>query len=302
MLTWSIVAGALCGLGVALIVTGLIPVRSDLAESLARLQADPLHTAGEAGPGANAPSRPDGLAGVLGDQLRRFAEQFGFKVSTRDLDLVGQSTESFLLAKAGFTFVGLAGPSLLTALWALLGVRVPFVIPAAAGVVLAVIAFFIPDRELRAKAAAARREFRRAICSYIDLVALERLADAGAVEAVERAADVGAGWVFDRIRGALAHAKLAGISPWKALTDLAEDVGVTELGDVGEIVSLSSEDGAAVYETLRARARAVRTAILADHETQANEASEKLSAPVACLGLVFIGLLVFPAVMRLFAS
>jgi Flp pilus assembly protein TadB len=298
MLTWAILAGGLCGLGVALIVAGLIPVRPDLAESLARLQAHPLQATGQR-PDQIAPQRRDGLIGLAGGRLQRLAEQTGLRIPTRELDLVGQTPESFLLTKAGFAGAGLVGPSVLSALWVLLGVAVPFVIPVGAGLILAAIAFFIPDRELRVKSAAARREFRRAICTYIDLVALERLADAGAVEAVERAADVGAGWVFDRIRGALAHAQLAGISPWQALSDLAEEVGVTELGDVGEIVSLSSEDGAAVYETLRARARAVRTAILADHETQANEASEKLAAPVACLGLVFIGLLVYPAVMRL---
>ena len=62
---------------------------------------------------------------------------------------------------------------------------------------------------------------------------------------------------------------------------------------------LSGEDGAAVYDTLRARAQSLRTTVLTEHEARANSDSEKMVAPVAFLGIVFIALLGYPAFARI---
>ena len=137
----------------------------------------------------------------------------------------------------------------------------------------------VPDLDLRRRAAAARDELRHAVCVYLELVALERAGDAGTVEALERAATVGDSPAFVRIRDALTRAELAGQPPWTGLAELADAVGVPELGDLADIMRLSGEDGAAVYATLRARAASLRTQLLAANAAAANAASRAHDRP-----------------------
>lgn len=291
-----VLAGAVVGLGVALIVRELIPAPPDLGAALARLRDTPSrpHDRHTATPGGGHAMRQR-----LGGWLPRAAARLGLPVPRRDLDLVGRTVESYLAGKVALAVAGLAVAPVLTVALGVAGLELPVTIPVAASAGLAVLFFLLPDIDVRRRAADARREFRRGLCSYVDLVALERLADASAIEALERAAKVGEGWVFARIRDTLIHARLAGTSPWQALSDLAAEVGVTELGDVGDIVAVSGEDGAAVHQTLRAQAQALRTALLTEHEAAANASSERLAIPVACLGLLFIALLTFPALVRI---
>jgi hypothetical protein len=84
----------------------------------------------------------------------------------------------------------------------LVGVTPPWPIPTLAAVVLATALFFVPDIDVRRRARAARADLRQTVCAYLELVALERAADAGAIEAVERAATIGESEGFQRIRDA----------------------------------------------------------------------------------------------------
>ncbi|MFZ5872260.1 MAG: type II secretion system F family protein, partial [Actinomycetota bacterium] len=144
-----------------------------------------------------------------------------------------------------------------------------------------------------------RAQMRRAVSVYLELVALERAADAGTVEALDRAAAIGDGRAFILIRDALLRARLSGAPPWQGLAHLADQLRVPELGDVADIMRLSGEDGAAVYATLRARAASLRTTLLTASVTDANAASEHMIMPVACLGLAFMALLGYPAFARI---
>jgi hypothetical protein len=62
---------------------------------------------------------------------------------------------------------------------------------------------------------------------------------------------------------------------------------------------LSGEEGTAVADTLRARSRGLRTALLTKEQTRANEDSERMVVPVAVLGLIFLMLLGAPAIVRI---
>ena len=95
-------------------------------------------------------------------------------------------------------------------------------IPAVASVALGVGLFFAPDLVVRVNAAEKRTDFRHALTSYLDLVALERGAGAAPTEALEAAAQIGGGWAFARIAAALAAARKASRPPWEGLADLAE--------------------------------------------------------------------------------
>jgi Flp pilus assembly protein TadB len=181
----------------------------------------------------------------------------------------------------------------------LIGVVPPVAIPVLVSVVLGATLFMVPDLDVRRRATAARHDVRRTVCAYLELVALERAGDAGAVEALERAATVADSPAFVRIRDALTRAQLAGVPPWSGLSALAEQVGVAELGDLADIMRLSGEDGAAVYTTLRARAASLRSQLLSADAAAANAASEHMIVPVALLGIAFMALIGYPAFARI---
>ena len=62
---------------------------------------------------------------------------------------------------------------------------------------------------------------------------------------------------------------------------------------------MSGEQGVAVYDSLRARAASNREALLAADHARANRASETLSFPIGAIALVFLAILVAPALMRI---
>ncbi len=294
-----IASGALAGLGVTLIIRELLPAHPDLTDALDRLHG--RHDAlGQPLPGATA--RASGPA-IFERTARRVSDEVQrrrlFPLPLRDLALLGRPVERFLLTKLGLGLLGLAFPHLLAAVMAGMGLRLPLAIPLIGSLALAGGLFLLPDLDVRTRARTARAELRRAVCAYLDLVALERAGDAGVIESMERAAAIGHGWAFSRIHDALLRARLDGAAPWAGLHRLAEELHIPELGDVADIMRLSGEDGAAVYDTLRARAHSLRTTILTDHEAQANSDSEKMVAPVAFLGIVFIALLAYPALARI---
>jgi hypothetical protein len=289
-MTGVLLAGALFGLGTTVLIAGLRPPAPDLAAGVARLTGKVV---------APVPGVHGATAAVRMRAATRMAEMLHLERHGADLAITGTTATRLALEKMGYATVGLAFPALLSAIASIAGLAVPFVLPTMAGVVLAVVLSFMPEVELRRRAVLARDQMRRTVCSYLELVALERAADAGAVEALERAAAIGDGPGFTHIREALLRARLEGRTPWQQLTRLAEQLGVAELGDVADIMRLSGEDGAAVLPTLRARSASLRTWLLQSDVTAANAASERMSIPVALLGVAFMALLGFPAFARI---
>ena len=139
------------------------------------------------------------------------------------------------------------------------------------------------------KADAARDEFRQAVCTYLDLVALQLSAAHGPVQSLERAAAVCDGWVFDRLQESLRIAQMQMHAPWDELRDLADKIGIPELGDVGAIMRSSGSEGAQVHETLRSRADSLRDQIRTDNLARAEGVTSKLDIPGALLVFVLLG-------------
>lgn len=289
----TVFAGAAVGIGATLVIAGFRPATPDLRSALARLDGRPSPTQ------RVEPASGSSLRTWSRRHLPMLASRLGVERCRADLDLIGESPEVLAGRKIGYALLGLAFPPLLAAAMALLGLALPVVIPGVASLALAGALFHVPDLDLRRRADATRAQMRRAVCVYLELVALERGADAGTVEALNRAAAIGDGRAFILIRDALLRAHLAGAPPWQGLANLAEEFRVPELGDVADIMRLSGQDGAAVYATLRARAASLRTALLTAAAADANAASEHMIMPVACLGVAFMALLGYPAFARI---
>ncbi|MEU3452596.1 type II secretion system F family protein [Micromonospora sp. NPDC006766] len=285
MLNWELViavlGGAFVGLSLFLVVREALPATPALGPALRRLHQPPGQAVARGG--------PDWLAGV----------SRWLRPPHRQLALLDRTPEQYAMSVLLSALVGFAMPALASALLFLAGVPLPLVVPVLGSLGLALVAGLVAHRDVLAKAAAAREEFRQAVCTYLDLVALQLSAAHGPVQSLERAAAVCDGWVFDRIREALRIAQLQMHSPWDELQELADRIGIPELGDVGAIMRTSGSEGAQVHETLRSRADSLRDQIRTDNLARAEGVTSRLDIPGSLLVFVLLGFAVYPFLARL---
>lgn len=220
----------------------------------------------------------------------------------RDLAVLRMTPARFYGRKVLYGLLGLVLPTLLVGFFALIGIKVPVVVPAGVTVILAAVMFMMPSRDIAAAAAKARADCARAVSAYIELCALERNSGAGASVALANAAQVGDAWVFGRISEELARSRYNGQPPWDALKALAEDLGLPELTDVADIMRLANDESSEVYRQLRARSASVRSALTSAELAHANVIEERMYLPASLLGVVFLALLMAPPLLRLFGS
>ncbi|MFE2736195.1 hypothetical protein [Streptomyces sp. NPDC059349] len=292
-LTPMVLAGGTVGAGIALLTRELLRPQPALAAALQRTEPFGFTVA------EPALDREEVWGRWL---LARIGRLPGVRIPTQNLALLGQGPGRFLLIKTLLAVLGLLCPVLASVPWILAGISVPFYVPAAVGLGAAALLWITPDLSVRDQAKRAREEFAHAMSAYLDLVALKRKADAGTATALEKAAEVGRGWPFVYVQGALMRARLEKIPSWQALTDLKDEYDLPVLGDIADIMRGSDTDGAAVYTALRARSAALNSELLAEQAAEANTASEKMTAPGALLGVQVMLLMAFPAVIRMLSS
>jgi Flp pilus assembly protein TadB len=286
MSVWLIAAGLLAGLGCWLAISELIPAGPSLRAAIDRLDSG--------GGAANTGSLPVRLG-------RRLAAATPWlPVPIKDLRLLGQDPGDWLASKISLGLAGVALVPVATGLLALSGRHLPWTIPAAGTLALGAALFFAPDLVTSVNARHKRADFRHALTSYLDLVALERGAGAAPTEALEAAAEVGRGWAFERISGALSRARKASVPPWDGLASLADEIGITELADLAEIAGVAGQEGARILDSLSARAESMRAEALAATRAQAGARSTTMVLPIALLAGGFLVLLIFPDFYRLF--
>ena len=112
----------------------------------------------------------------------------------------------------------------------------------------------------------------------------------------------GHGWAFDELRHSLDAARLARDTPWSALERLGNELGVAELGELAASVGLAGAEGAKVRASLGAKAASLRSHQLAEAETTAQTATEKMSLPVVLLFAGFLCFIGYPAIERVLAG
>jgi hypothetical protein len=284
---WLIVAGVLGGLGCWLVISELIPAGPSLAAAMERLASGGGH----------------------GDEVTSWSVRCGHRLVTvapwlpvpaTDLSLLGQEPAAWLARKVSCGLLGLALFPALSALLLLGGRPLPWTGPAGGSLALGAAMFFVPDLVTRVNAQRRRSDFRHALTSYLDLVALERGAGAAPTEALEAAAEIGEGWAFERIGAALDESRKASRPPWDGLAQLASEIGITELRDLAEIAEVAGQEGGRILQTLSARAESMRTEALAATKAQAGARSTTMVLPIALLAGGFLVLLIFPDFYRLF--
>lgn len=274
-------AGGLVGFGGWWLLWQLLPATPALRPAIAR-----LHPAGV------APGVPAAPAWWL-RHLRK-----AWRPPTRELTLLGTGPRQYAISLSASAAVGVAAPTAAAAIIAAAGIGVPPLLPAGVAILLGLLAAVAAHHHTLSRAHRARHEFRRAVCTYLDLVALELAAGWGPVAGLERACAGIDGWVFERLRHTLLQAQLQLHQPWDELRQLARRIDVPELGDVGDIVQAAGADGAVVQETLLSRADSLRDQIRTQALARAKATTTKLDIPGAALLIVLAVFVMYPLLTR----
>ncbi|MFI2616402.1 type II secretion system F family protein [Streptomyces sp. NPDC018584] len=307
-LTTPIVIGAVLGLGVFALIRALMPSKRSAVATVARIDAMRARGAAYESHRATSDTEKPGRIGSMrtrvGMRVAEFYLQQGWEQRSlrADLAVLDRSWEKFLATKVLLTAVGVFfGPFLFAVVYTLGLGRSP-IIPVWLALMFGALFFFLPDLEVRRDAADKRRDLRRVIGAYLDLVSMSLAGGRGLPEALMAAAEVSDGWATQRIRSALADARITGVSQWQALGALGEELGVEELKDLSASLALVADDGAKVRESLASRAETMRHRELAEIEGSAGEKSQSMLVAQLLLCAGFLVFLIFPAAMRVFQA
>lgn len=292
----ALIIGAAAGIGLLAGVWALVPPRTDLAAAAGQFDEQRARAR------MVQPEEHPAWKNRIGRWLAvRASDRWTMSNLRANLALLDQTLEAHLVAKALTATLGLMLPALVVVTLTAAGIRTGWVIPSVVAVTLAAAFSFLPDVSVAQAAGKRRDELRRALACYLDLVSMALAGGRGVPEALPSAAHIGQGWAFDRIADTLTQARYSGVTAWDALSELGERVDVAELRDLGGALSLVSDDGAKIKESLRARAATARNRQLAEAEGDAEKASESINHAHLVLAGAFLLFIGFPAVAAVMA-
>jgi tight adherence protein C len=296
--TAVLIAGMVVGAGLWLAWTGLRPAPEPLGAALARLDRRPARTRGRADedPGIDRDTR-------FGAFLLRHLPALARAIDrTRtDLRVVGRTPEEQAARVGSYVLWSLVlAPWTALIAW-LVGADLPPVVPGLIAMVGAAWGLVVPFVNLHRTAVARRKAFSHALSAYCNVTVMSLAAGRGVEQALETASTAGQGWAFAEIRGALTAGYVRGEPPWEALGRLGAELGVDDLTELASTISMAGEEGAAVRETVGAKARTIRERITADTEQAAAAVTERMSLPTVLMVMGFLVFLGYPALTVLFS-
>ncbi len=288
-----LLCGTIVGLGVISVVAGSLRRTLRLGDALSVLdgvESVPLPATGDPLVGMEA------VGGWLQRRLR-----LPLTVKQQQLLLLqDRSVADFFTEKLVLSLAGVLLPTLWLVLQLVLGAT-PGPLPLLFSVLGGVSGYFLADLRLSRSSVQLRRTTTESIHTFFDLVALERMANASASQAVAAAAGISDAPLFRRITSGLERARLEQSTPWPELRRVGREWNIPELDDFADVMKLE-EQGAALVGVLQARVRELRDAHLAQQRAAAHEATESLTLwmtlPALLLGLAFI----IPPLLKLTSS
>ncbi|UYM06317.1 type II secretion system F family protein [Solicola gregarius] len=278
------------GLGLVWLAAALVPARPNIPADIDRWERGRARAHNT---GAKAPR----LFTLAANTLSRHGIEFpGLQ---RDLAITGRTPEDFAPRAALLVLAGFLVPAMLGVVATLGGLGLPVEIPALVCLFGAAAAGVAAVAQLREEAKQARRDFRRSLSVYLDLVALQLAAGRGHPEALPAAAKICHGWAFQRLDDALLRARQAGVTPWEALADLGREYGIEQLETLGGALMLVGDEGAKVRNSLNARAETLRNQRIEDEREVAEQRSKSMSFAQVLVVVVFIAYLFYPTAVIL---
>lgn len=283
-----IIAGMLFGLAATALIWPLLPQRP-------RLQAAAFDSARTTASRGASLSWQDKASQWT---MRTLPPSLVNGLTDADLDILGTT-------RARHTWAKIYGATLTFVIFLALSVAaqvlysLPLWLSLLVGVLAAAVAWLAPDSSARKRAAKARSDFARAVAVFVELLAAERGRNAQPTVALENAAAGGDTWAFQRIRQELVRARFTKVQPWIALETLSTQLHVPELTDAASIMRLSGDNGASVYEPLRALGRNMRVRMLNAEAARENEASGRMKNIIMFIALMFTLIVLTPLMLTL---
>ena len=243
-MTLAVGLGALVGLGVVGVIYGLRSAPPSLQSIVDAMNGSPL--AGLAGD-------TDSRSLVVGRSLvswlitTEVTDHRRWEPVRQNLSITGESAENVASKTLVGMGTGLVGPPLA---WVVatqaLGVELSPVVPVVMAAIAVPAGACLPVLELQRRARDRRRHFRVVISSFVDLVVLGLAGGVGVEGALFAASQMSDDWAARRMSRALAKARDSGQSPWGALGELGNDLGVPELIELASTLELAGTEGARV--------------------------------------------------------
>lgn len=275
------VLGAGTGAGIWIAVAALWPWHPALVREVAELDATAISNTGQS---------------PASSLLTDWAGQLGFpSAETRaDLDCLDQQPDHFLRQAVRNIALGAAAGLALGLLLAFTGIATALlaIVTTAAGAGFALI---ITIALVHQRAEEQRTEYRRLLAAMLDLIAVSLAGGAGIETALNEAVAAGHGPQADTVRAMTAKARLTRTTPWEALAELGQRIGVAEYTQLAAAIGLAGTEGARIRDALTARADTMRSNRQAAIEAGEAETTERMSLPIVELAGGFLLFIILAA-------
>ena len=224
----------------------------------------------------------------------------GGAATRRRLDLIGRTPQAHAAYLATAALAGFVAPLLLAAIvtWASATVAT-WIVSLGFALGLAAVAVLLVVADLDQRATAASRDLRHQLSAYLDVLTMLLASNQGNEGALRLAADAGDGRLFVELRRRMLEAATAGRPAVSALAALGRDLGVVELTEIAASASLATSQGAPVARSLVAKTESLRSALQAEQEQDARVRTGKITFPLVAMGIVFIILGLYPALVSI---
>jgi tight adherence protein C len=237
---------------------------------------------------------------AFGSALMAVGGRAGGEETRRRLDLVGRTPEAHAALLATAALAGFVTPLVLAAIvtWSSATVAT-WMVSLGFALGLAAVGVLLVVADLEQRAAAASRDLRHQLSAYLDVLTMLLASNQGNEGALRLAADAGDGRLFVELRRRMLEAATAGRPAVTALAALGRDLGVVELIEIAASASLATSQGAPVARSLVAKTESLRSSLQAEQEQDARVRTGKITFPLVAMGIVFIILGLYPALVSI---
>jgi tight adherence protein C len=286
----------LVAVGLVLVIGSWMQPAPTLARTLQHLQR--RESALDLDPGGRSVERrrPRLVDSTLASIAERLRAQPAMLPTDTQLRLLGRPVEQHVLYLVVACVSGLVLPSLLVALlqgWGLVGFG--WYAPLLVGLVCALVAPVVVHSVAVERAETIHGDLRYQISAYLDVVTMLLAGNSGYEGALEQAARAGDGRLFAELRRRMRESGARGTSLTESLERTGAQLGLAELQQIAATAALSAAEGAPVARTLAAKCATLRAALATEQETEARLRTSRLTAPIVGMALIFMSLVVYPA-------
>jgi tight adherence protein C len=300
-----ILAGAALGGALWFLTWAILPVRVNHVVTIGRIDAARSAAPASRHRPAETAAGRIALAKIKwGRRAEEILRRRGLTVTKlrQDLAINNRTLDDHLGGVLAVFAGGLVGAFAAQALLIAAGMPVPPVGVLPIALLFGIVLVAARQQDVHRAGARRRREFRRALSAYLDLVAMSLMGGTGLPEALPSAARVGRGWPFLLISDTLDRARALGRSAWAEFIDLGQQIGVDEFRDLAAALALVGEEGARISTTLIARASTLRRRDIADVEGRAKERDTSMRVAMVVISFGFLLFVLYPAVRNILNS